>query len=285
MDRTSLNDCRHAQHQPWRLLAKYATAYTLATVGTSPLMHSIVPQALDSVLAACRTPAEVRSAAASVCGALWHFREQHETLILLAHEAYTGMMADLSAQAIEGPKDDGKRNIEETCMVPPTRSAVTQRRRPSSVDWVRAARTTAVSLLSDDLPFLAWSRFIWEAAERAKAAVLASSLPKPLVALLTSHVFVTIGKTTVTQLLYETASDSTYLAMQAKLQGRSVAAELRAKLWTLRRDALVYWSAAHMFCFSMPVWWLQPIADNSLTLFFNVYQSLLAHKAVELAAT
>ena len=85
------------------------------------------------------------------------------------------------------------------------------------------------------------------------------------------------------ELLYETTSDSAYLAMQAALRGggmRGVAAELRAKLWQLRRDGLLFWSAAHIVVFSMPLWWLQPIADNFLTLLFNVYQSLLAHREV-----
>lgn len=71
--------------------------------------------------------------------------------------------------------------------------------------------------------------------------------------------------------------------MQAALRGggmRGVAAELRAKLWQLRRDGLLFWSAAHIVVFSMPLWWLQPIADNFLTLLFNVYQSLLAHREV-----
>ena len=216
------------------------------------------------MLGACRAPKGVRSAAQSTCEALWAFRQSNELAILLSHEAFTGMTADLTAQAIEG-RHEGT--------LPPPRH-----HRRHLIDWVRVARTTMVSLLSDDLPFLAWSRALWSLAEQARAAVLASSLPRPLVAFLASPAFVTVGKTAVTQLFYETTSDSAYLAMQAGLRGESMAAELKAKLWTLRKDALVYWSAAHIFVFSMPVWWLQPIADNTLTLVFNVYQSLLAHR-------
>ena len=41
---------------------------------------------------------------------------------------------------------------------------------------------------------------------------------------------------------------------------------------------MVFWSVCHVALFSLPVYWLQPIFDNSLSLLFNVYQSLLAHQ-------
>ena len=71
--------------------------------------------------------------------------------------------------------------------------------------------------------------------------------------------------------------------LQAGLRGaglKGIVAELRAKLWTLRRRALLFWSVAHVACFSVPVYWMMPIADNFLTLVFNVYQSILAHEHI-----
>ena len=58
-------------------------------------------------------------------------------------------------------------------------------------------------------------------------------------------------------------------------------AELRAKLWTLRRDGLAYWSVMHLALFSIPVWWVQPIADNISTMIFNIYQSFLSHQTLD----
>jgi len=34
---------------------------------------------------------------------------------------------------------------------------------------------------------------------------------------------------------------------------------------------------AHLALFSIPIWWVQPIADNLTTMIFNVYQSYLSH--------
>ena len=53
---------------------------------------------------------------------------------------------------------------------------------------------------------------------------------------------------------------------------------LTAPLAVCPRHRLVYWSCAHMVVFSMPFWWLQPIADNVATLFFNAHLSVLANK-------
>ena len=57
--------------------------------------------------------------------------------------------------------------------------------------------------------------------------------------------------------------------------------ELKEKLWTAWTDGLIYWSFAHMAVFLMPFWWLQPIADNVATLFFNSYLSLLSNGGLE----
>ena len=84
--------------------------------------------------------------------------------------------------------------------------------------------------------------------------------------------------------VYDTVSDVMYLALQVVLRGggaRAVVLELRAKLWTLRRDGCLFWSLAHVALFSIPVWWLQPIADNLTSIVFNVYQSLLSHQGLK----
>ena len=215
---------------------------------------------VSDVLAALPLPTVelVRHAVLATCGFLYALRLKYEWYILMWHEVFTGVSADVLAQSIEGLRP--------------------------SINWARAVRTTSVSFLSDDLPFLVWSRVLWTAAERAKAAVRSSSLSPELMAALTSHASITCAKTAVTTGVYDTASDAVYLALQAALRGggaRGIAAELRAKLWTLRRDGLVFWSMAHMALFSIPVYWMQPIADNLTTIIFNTYQSLLAHQPLE----
>ena len=62
---------------------------------------------------------------------------------------------------------------------------------------------------------------------------------------------------------------------------RACGREIKAKLMTAWRDGLVYWSCAHLVVFSIPVWWLQPLADNVATLFFNAYLSVLANKEID----
>ena len=46
-----------------------------------------------------------------------------------------------------------------------------------------------------------------------------------------------------------------------------------------------YWSLAHLALFSIPIWWVQPIADNVTTMIFNVYQSFLSHQSLESAGS
>ncbi|KAJ1615824.1 hypothetical protein T492DRAFT_896756, partial [Pavlovales sp. CCMP2436] len=56
-----------------------------------------------------------------------------------------------------------------------------------------------------------------------------------------------------------------------------VVAELQGKFFKCWCDGVIFWSAAHVVVFSMPFWWLQPIIDNTFTLFFNTYLAMLAH--------
>lgn len=228
-------------------------------------------------------PQGLRDAVLAACSMLYGIRQRYEAAILIGHEAFTGMTADLLAQSIERWHRTRQQASHEATAAAPEESADRLDQSADRLDLVRVLRTTGVSLVSDDLPFLVWSRYLWLAAERFTTAVRASTLAPGLVRALTNPISVTLGKTAITQLFYETTSDSAYLAMQAWLRGGGmpgVLRELKAKLWTLRRDGLVFWSAAHIICFSMPVWWMMPIADNSLTMVFNVYQSLLAHSAL-----
>ena len=111
---------------------------------------------------------------------------------MIAHEAFTGITADLLAQSIEG-----------------------QHGKHFAVDWTRVLRTTGISLVTDDLPFLVWGRHLWNSVENLKAKVRASSLSPWKKAFLTNQLTVSAGKMLVTQLVYETISDSAYLSMQA----------------------------------------------------------------------
>lgn len=74
------------------------------------------------------------------------------------------------------------------------------------------------------------------------------------------------------------------LALQCGLRGgdlHAIVAELRAKLWTVWRDGLAFWSVAHMVVFAQPIWWLQPFLGNLFTLVFNVYLAVTAHRPVQ----
>ena len=74
-----------------------------------------------------------------------------------------------------------------------------------------------------------------------RARLRASSLSPRLAALLTSSTAVAVGKTAVTQLVYETTSNALYLALQSAMRGgglRGVVAELKQKLLGVWLDGL-----------------------------------------------
>ena len=290
-----------------RLFRRACWVYGSLTVATSPLVK---PSTVETVLKALRLPLgeTLRAILLGACAWLYSIRERYEWYILIWHEAFTSTVADVLAQAIEGPHEDAdadanadghahahahadeqQQQQQQQQQKPPSPSPPSPSPSPLQheppVSWRRAARTATVSLMSDDLPFLVWSKLLWEVAEHLKAKVRASvSLSPRMRRWLTHHATVTVAKMAVTQLVYETSSDSAYLAMQAALRGaglRGVLAELRAKLWTLRKDGLVYWSLAHLALFSIPIWWMQPIADNITTMIFNIYQSFLSHRPLE----
>lgn len=200
-----------------KLFGRTCGVYALLTVATSPLTE---PSGVASALRVLRLPlgATVRSALLSLAAGLYSVRQQFEWAILMWHEAFTSLSADLLAQAIEGPHAEEDEAEEErgegTATVGAADGGSDGRHAERAVDWWRAARTATVSLLTDDLPFLVWSRLIWIWAEKAKAALRTSALAPRLIRVLTHHATVTVAKMALTQLVYETGSDSAYLALQ-----------------------------------------------------------------------
>ena len=212
-----------------KLFGRTCGLYALLTVATSPLTE---PSGIASALRVLRLPlgASVRSALLSVAAGLYSVRQRFEWAILLWHEAFTSLSADLLAQAIEAPHAEEHDAEEEATATVGGGDGGSSGgagaasgsgtggggggRAERAVDWRRAARTATVSLLSDDLPFLVWSRLIWIWAEKAKAALRTSALAPRLIRALTHPATVTVAKTALTQLVYETSSDSAYLAMQ-----------------------------------------------------------------------
>jgi hypothetical protein len=223
------------------VLSKTVASYGFATLACYPLLPP------DRVAARLRGP----------YAALHQLRAEHTLLLFLVHEVVTDIVADVAAQVIAA---------REARMV---------------LDLRRALKTMLCSFLSDDLPFLLWSRLMWVGGERAVVAARASAqLPPRLVAALTHPLGVALAKMCLTQLLYETSSSTAYLALQAVAQGhgaRGVARSLRTNLWRVWRDGLAFWSTAHLVVFALPAWWMQPVVDNLATLVFNTYLALVAH--------
>jgi hypothetical protein len=243
---------------PVSVLKRTAYLYAAITVALSPLMD---PGLVSKMLAGMHLPVAVRRVVLAVCGALSALRSKHTLAVLLSHEVITDVTADVMAQAVAA-REAGVR---------------------MAIDWKRVPKSTLSSLLSDDFPFLVWSRYLWVASERVVANLRASRLSPRLVQLLTNPLSATVVKTAITQVVYETTSNGVYLSMQALLRGggrRGVAAELRNKFFSVWRDGLIFWSMAHMVVFSMPIWWMQPIADNFFTLLFNTYLAYVSNKAV-----
>lgn len=197
--------------------------------------------------------------------ALTALRDQHLFGFLCAHEVVNDLASDVLAQAFTLDRED----------------TIPKEDKRLVLDWRRVTRSMSSAFLSDDLPFLMWSKLLWSFSEWAEVALrTSSSLPGRLVATLTHPLGMATVKMVITQLVYEPVSSAAYLACQALLKGKGwkgARAELKAKMWTAWTDGLVYWSFAHMFVFMMPFWWLQPIADNIATLFFNSYLSILSN--------
>lgn len=251
--------------KPKRIFRRTAVLYAATTVAFSPIIEpGRVHRAIGGLL---DLAPPVRSAVMAACRAAYGLREAHTLKILLAHEVFTDISADIIAQAIAADSDGS--------------AAI-------AVDWARVPRSAAASLISDDIPFLLWSKYLWELGERVIGRLRGSNLARRspvLVARLTHPISVTLLKTAITQLVYETTSNAVYLALQAAMRRgkpgetrlRRIITELRSKLFGVWRDGLIFWSAAHVVVFAMPIWWLQPIMDNLFTLMFNTYLAITAY--------
>ena len=197
--------------------------------------------------------------------ALVGFRNKFLFGFLCAHELVNDLASDVVAQAFTLDRNKVIAKDEKRLVL----------------QWRRVMRSMSSAMLSDDLPFLIWSRAMWSFSEWATAGLRSSaSLPARLVSILTHPIGMGAIKMLITQLVYEPTSTAAYLAMQALLKGqgwKGVRSELRTKFFSAFRDGMIYWSVALMVVFMMPFWWLQPITDNLATLFFNSYLSMLSN--------
>ena len=241
------------------IYGRTAVAYAAATAVLMPIVEphhlvSLLPGAMPGV-----------GGLVSFWTALAALRNKYLFGFLCAHEVINDFSSDIIAQAA---------TLDRNKIVPKDEKRLV-------LDWRRVWRSMSSAMISDDFPFLLWSRAMWAFSEWAVSSLRAStSLPARLVSTLTHPLGMATIKMLVTQVVYEPISSGGYLAIQAVLRGKSwkgVVAEVRSKLYTAWSDGLVYWSLAHMFVFLMPFWWLQPIADNIATLFFNSYLSILSN--------
>ena len=198
-----------------------ALAYGAATVVIMPIIES---SHVHWLLRPLGLPSVVLEAVLRAWGALSDFRNRHVFNFLCAHEVATDIVSDVVAQAVTADAQP-----------PSSRS-----KGKLALDWRRVGRSTSAAMLSDDFPFLLWSRGIWAVFEHLVRAVRASSRLSPAtIGRLTSPLAVAVAKTAVTQLAYEPLSSGVYLVLQALMRGegrRGAAAELRAKLLTAWRD-------------------------------------------------
>ena len=85
------------------------------------------------------------------------------------------------------------------------------------LDWRRVMRSMSSAMLSDDLPFLIWSRAMWSFSEWATAGLRSSTfIPARLVSIITHPVGMGAIKMIITQLVYEPTSTAAYLAVQVR---------------------------------------------------------------------
>ena len=241
--------------RPSVLYAQTALAYAGATAVLMPIVET-------RHLAAITPGASGLLAFWSVLTAL---RDQYLFGFLCAHEVVNDLASDVLAQAFTVDRDKDLPKEQKRLVL----------------DWRRVMRSMSSAMISDDLPFLMWSKLLWGFSEWAEVALRQSAtLPARLVSALTHPLGMATVKMIITQLVYEPVSSAAYLSIQALLKGKGwkgARKELKDKMWTAWTDGLIYWSFAHMFVFMMPFWWLQPIADNVATLFFNSYLSMLSN--------
>ena len=175
---------------PERIFRRTAYLYSAATLALMPL---VAPTQVGHWLDVLRLPRQLQEPVLAACTALHALRSRHTLACLISHEIITDISADVMAQTVAARSAGG----------------------PMEVDWRRVPRSALSSLASDDIPFLFWSRALWVASERALAALRTSELPPKLVGFLSHPGVVTVAKTAITQIVYETTSTSAYLALQA----------------------------------------------------------------------
>jgi len=234
-----------------RVYSRVGIGYAIGTVIMLPLVEArqFAALPLSSVL-----PAVI-----GTLSAFTGFRERHLFPFLFAHEVMNDICSDILAQAY---------TLQQATEISAPEKRLT-------IDMRRVTRSTSSAMLADDFPFLAWSRILHSAFLH-----YSTRLPASLSAVVTRPFTQAFAKMMITQLVYEPVSSGAYLVIQALLKGlgwRGAISEMRRKLYGAWRDGLVYWSLAHVCIFMIPYWWLQPLADNVATMFFNAYLSILSN--------
>ena len=94
-----------------RLFCRTCWVYGVLTVATSPLTR---PSGVAALLRTLRLPLgdSLRDAILGACAALYRLRQRWEWSILMWHEAFTSLSADLLAQALEGHGLEGHEATE-----------------------------------------------------------------------------------------------------------------------------------------------------------------------------
>mmetsp|Transcript_3874 Transcript_3874/g.8139 ORF Transcript_3874/g.8139 Transcript_3874/m.8139 type:complete len:261 (+) Transcript_3874:3-785(+) len=258
-------------------MQRAAAMYSTVTVLLSPLFET---DRLTWLLNKLGLPPAISNVILGLSQPINSFRERHTLGVLMCHEVFTDVVADVFAQAIaaEGVDADEKPGDAHGAV-----GASSREGGGFAISWPRTARSAAAALISDDIPFLAWSRFLWLGSERFVAAVQRSSLSPATVRAITHPIAVSVGKTAITQLMYESLSNAVYLSLQAAFRREGFAGvvrELKSKFFRSWIDGVYFWSFAHMVVFLMPIWWLQPIVDNLFTLVFNTYLAFLANAPI-----
>ena len=136
--------------QPKRLFRRVASLYGAGTVALSPLME---PMVVAGALTSVGVPQLLQAPFLAIAGLLSKLRSDHALKCLIAHELVTDVTADLFAQLL------AQREAKAVAL-----------------DWRRVPRSTAAAFLSDDVPFLLWSRWLWVSSQRAIEALHASSV-------------------------------------------------------------------------------------------------------------
>ena len=136
---------------PMTIMKSTAYLYGAITLLLSPLVD---PALVSELLGALHLPGLLRQIILALCRPLHAIRSKHTLAVLLTHEVITDVTADVMAQSFAA-HEAGVR---------------------MAIDWKRVPKSTLASLLSDDFPFLIWSRYIWIVGERAVLGLRASDL-------------------------------------------------------------------------------------------------------------